>query len=163
MQLYLLRHGIAEQAKIGASDESRALTSEGRRKLRHVLKLAREADVSPDLIISSPLRRAYQTAEIAKESLGNDEEIVTADVLAPGASPEDVWEEIRAHRAVGSLLLVGHNPLFASLAAYLIGQPAAPVEFKKGALMRFDFDKFSTQPRGVLRWCLTPDATKRPK
>ena len=155
MQLYLLRHGIAEDAKIGGSDGDRALTPEGRRKLRDVMKLAREAGVSPELIISSPLKRALQTADIAKRALGYEEQIVTSDLLTPGTSPEDAWEEVRAHRDLQSLLLVGHNPLFAALAAYLLGTPNAHIEFKKGAIMRVDFEKFSVQPRGVLRWYLT--------
>jgi phosphohistidine phosphatase len=163
MRLYLLRHGIAEQAKVGGSDEDRALTSEGRRKLRRVLKLARKAEVCPELILSSPLKRAYETAQLAKEILGNEEKIITTEVLGPSSSPEDVWQEVRAHREIESLLLVGHNPLFATLAAYLMAQPAAPLEFKKGAMMRFDFQKLSAQPAGVLRWCLTPDAKKPPK
>ena len=62
MQIYLLRHGIAEDAKPGRPDSERALTDEGRAKLRRVLKRARTADVTPSLILSSPYRRAMETA-----------------------------------------------------------------------------------------------------
>lgn len=156
MQVYILRHGIAEDGKPGTPDSDRALTQEGRRKLRDVLKLAAEAKVKPDLILSSPLKRALQTAEIAQEMLGAPEDPTESRTLLPGASPEEVWAEIRAHQgAVTSLLLVGHNPQFAHLAAYLLGTPNAHVEFKKGAMMRIDFDHLGLKPQGTLRWYLT--------
>jgi phosphohistidine phosphatase len=156
MQVYLLRHGIAEDGKPGVSDAERALTSEGRRKLRHVLELAAEAKVKPDLILSSPLKRAVQTAAMAREVFGHKEKVAESRALLPGSSADETWKEIRAHeQAAPSLLLVGHNPLFAELAAYLLGSPDAQVEFKKGAMMRIDFDSVSLRPKGVLRWYLT--------
>jgi phosphohistidine phosphatase len=156
MQVYILRHGIAEDGKPGSSDSERALTQDGRRKLRYVLKLAAEAKVKPELILSSPLKRALQTAAIAKQVLGSDEEITESRALLPSSSPEEVWAEIRAHNgAVDSILLVGHNPLFADLAAYLLGTPNAQVEFKKGAIMRIDFESLGFKPKGTLRWYLT--------
>jgi phosphohistidine phosphatase len=156
MQLYLLRHGIAEDGRVGTSDADRALTAEGRRKLRQVLTRAAKAGVKPDLIISSPLKRALQTAEIAKNVLGYGEAISRSNALTPGADPKESWSEIRAHSAADCLLLVGHNPLFSSLAGFLLGTAEAQIDFKKGALMRIDFEKISLQPRGVLRWYLTP-------
>ncbi len=155
MQVYLLRHGIAEYAKFEANDADRPLTSEGKRKLRQVLKSAAEAGLDPELIITSPFKRAVQTAEIAKDVLAYDQEVRRSKLLTPGSHPDHVWHEIREYRDVGALLLVGHNPLFASLSAYLLGTPAAQVDFKKGAIMRIDFDSLTLQPRGTLRWYLT--------
>ena len=77
MQLYLLRHGIAEDQKAGRPDSERALTSEGREKLRRVLKRARSADCVPALILSSPYRRALETSAVAAEVLAYEHEIVT--------------------------------------------------------------------------------------
>ncbi len=100
-QVYLLRHGIAEEGKIGSNDADRALTQEGRRKLQHVLASAAEAGVQPGLILSSPFKRALQTAEIAKDVLGHKDDVLQTNVLTPGANPEDVWDEIRIHKDVG--------------------------------------------------------------
>ena len=69
MEIYLLRHGIAADAKPGQSDASRALTEEGREKLARVLGRAGKAGMSPSLILSSPLRRAIETAEVAAQTL----------------------------------------------------------------------------------------------
>jgi phosphohistidine phosphatase len=155
MQVYLLRHGVAEEGGAGSSDAERALTDDGRRKLRQVLELAADARVEPALILSSPFKRALQTAQIAKEVLKYKDEIFRANALIPGADPQDAWSEVRAHAAAESLLLVGHNPLFANLAAYLLGTPNAQIDFKKGAIMRIDFESLSPTPTGILRWYLT--------
>jgi phosphohistidine phosphatase len=156
MKLYLLRHGIAEDGHGGMPDEERQLTSEGRKKLRELLKVAREADVEPSLILSSPLVRAVQTADIAQEELKYKGEIVRTRALVPEADPRQTWEDIRLHKDESALLLASHNPLCASLAGYLLGTPELMVDYKKGALMRIDIDSFGAQPQGVLRWFLVP-------
>ncbi|HEX4809442.1 MAG TPA: phosphohistidine phosphatase SixA [Bryobacteraceae bacterium] len=156
MQLYLLRHGIAEEGGVGLNDADRALTAQGRRKLRQVLQAALEAQVKPTLILSSPLKRAIQTAEIVKEELGYKDEILRTKALVPGSTVELVWDEIRDHKDEEALMLVGHNPLFDSLAGYLLGQPGMELDFKKGAILRVDFDNFPAHPKGVLRWYITP-------
>jgi phosphohistidine phosphatase len=155
MHVYLLRHGVAEDDRPGIADADRTLTPDGRRKLRYVLKTVAEAKVKPSLILSSPLKRALQTAEIAKDVLTYEGEILRTRALEPGSSPEQAWEEIRAHRDETALLLVGHNPLFDGLAAFLLGAPHLHVDFKKGAIMRVDVESFSTHPRGALCWYLT--------
>lgn len=154
-QVYLLRHGVAEKERPGLSDADRALTQEGRRKLRQVLKAAEKAQVQPSLVLSSPLKRAIETAEIAQEILGYKDEILRTKVLLPGSSAEQVWDEIRVHRDEPALLLVGHNPLFAELSGYLLGSSEMRLDFKKGALLRIDFEAFRAQPKGTLRWYLT--------
>src|SRR5437899_3482698 len=97
MQIYLLRHGIAEDGKPGRPDSERALTEEGRAKLRRVLKRARTGDVNPSLILSSPYRRAVETADVAVEILRYQGQIAQSRAFLPEASPRHAWDEIRAH------------------------------------------------------------------
>jgi phosphohistidine phosphatase len=156
MQIYLLRHGIAEDAAPGKSDAERALTTEGRDKLRRVLKRARAADVSPSLILSSPLRRALETAEVAKSVLEYGGEIERTNTLVPDASPDDVWTEIRGRKTEKAILLASHEPLMSNLLAFLLGCPPLLVDYKKGALARVDCDRLGPQPRCILKWLLTP-------
>ena len=155
MQVYLLRHGVAEDGKPGKAEADRALTADGRRKLEYVLRLVAESGVRPDLVISSPLKRALQTAEVAKELLGYKQRILESKALSPDSSPHEVWDEVRAHREAGALLLVGHNPLFQQLAGFLLAVPDLRIDFKKGAVMRVDFESLSLHPRGILRWYVT--------
>jgi phosphohistidine phosphatase len=156
MQIYLLRHGIAEDAKPGGPDTERPLTGEGRDRLRRVLKRARTADLDPSLILSSPYRRAVETAEVAAEVLGYKGEIVRTRALVPEASPSDAWEEIRNRKDERAILLASHEPLMSSMAAFLLDSPALRLEMKKAALVRIDCERFGPKAAGVLKWMLTP-------
>ena len=156
MEIYLLRHGIAEDAPPGMADSDRALTHAGRQKLRRVLARARAAKVEPALILSSPYRRALQTAEVAVQSLGYRGKIVSTRTLTPDANPRETWEEIRARNSEASLLLASHEPLMSSLLAFLLNTPALTVDFKKAALARVDCDRFPPEPHATLKWILTP-------
>ena len=156
MEVYILRHGIAEKTRAGGSDAERALTREGRQKLRQVLRLARSAEVNPSLILTSPLVRAVQTAEVAAEIFAYRHAVVRTDALLPSASPQEVWQELRSHKNEPELLLVGHEPLLSQAASHLLGTPGLRIELKKAGLVRLSLDRFGPQPCGVLKWLLTP-------
>jgi phosphohistidine phosphatase len=150
MEIYLLRHGIAEE---GYPDSARALTPEGKEKLRKVLK---QSGAKPSLIISSPYKRALETAAIAAEVLGYAGEVERAQALTPDGSTAGVWEEIRIRKNEDAILLASHEPLMSATVAFLLGAPGLHVDMKKAALVRVDVDRFGPQPLGVLKWMLTP-------
>jgi phosphohistidine phosphatase len=156
MELYLLRHGIADAGKPGGTDAARELTDEGRERTAAVLELARRSGAQPSLILSSPYVRARQTAKIAARELGYEGEIVTLDTLAPHGAPEDVWTDLRNHPHEDAILLAGHEPLLSALIAYLLNAPSLRVEMKKAALVRIDVEGMHAVPHGVLRWMLVP-------
>ena len=156
MEIYLLRHGIAEVGRQGRPDSERALTDEGREKLRRVLKRARAAGAAPSVILSSPYRRAVETAEVAAEVLGYGGKIVRVRSLEPESSPYDAWEEIRSREKEPAILLASHEPLMSTMVAFLLGSPAMAVDMKKAALVRLDCDRFGPEPRSTLKWMLTP-------
>jgi len=160
MRIYLLRHGIAEDGKPGRPDSERALTDEGRRRLRSVLERARAAGTAPGLILTSPYRRAVETAEIAADVLGSKEPLMRSEAFVPGASAVDAWTGIRDHTGEEAILVATHEPLMSSLAAYLLGCPALEVDVKKGTLLRIDMARLGAHPRGILKWMLTPALTK---
>ena len=151
----MLRHGIAEDRSATGRDADRRLTDDGRAKLRRVLERAHQAGVRPSLILSSPLRRALETAEIAAHELGYESKIVRIPALIPDASPQQVWDAIREHRDESALLLAGHEPLFSATVAYLLGCTREMVHFRKGAVVRIDVESISPTPAGVLEWMLT--------
>lgn len=159
MELYLLRHGIAEDHATTGRDADRRLTDEGRAKLRRVLERAHQAGVSPSLILSSPLRRALETAEIAARELGYEGKLVRTPALTPESSPQHVWDAIREHRDESAILLAGHEPLFSATVAFLLGSTHAMVHFRKGALARIDVQSTGPTPSGVLQWLLTAKLT----
>ena len=150
-----MRHGVAEDTKSGGRDADRRLTEEGREKLRRVLERAHSAGVQPTLILSSPLKRAVETAEIAARELAYEGKILRAEALSPGSSPQAVWEEIRKYRDEKAILLAGHEPLFSATVGWMLGSTRAMVDFRKGALVRIDFDRLGSEPSGVLQWMIT--------
>ena len=156
MQLYVLRHGIADDEAPSGRDSDRALTQEGRKRLREVLRVAEKADVLPNLIITSPFVRAVQTAEVAVDVLGYAEDLVRADALVPSSDPFAVWEEVRAYQGYEQVMLVGHEPLLSRVIAFLLNSSSLLVDVKKGSLTRIDISAFGAQPHGVLRWMLVP-------
>ncbi|HWE48990.1 MAG TPA: phosphohistidine phosphatase SixA [Bryobacteraceae bacterium] len=156
MELYLFRHGIAEDRMPGHPDSSRQLTEEGRKKTALVAKMARASGVKPSLIISSPFDRAMQTAEAAAKEFGYEGKILQSRTLVPDGSPHVVWNELRNYPEEPAILLAGHEPLLSQLTAHLLSAPSLQVEMKKSAMVRIDIDSRRTAPQGVLRWMIVP-------
>jgi len=154
MQVYLLRHGTAEVARPGSRDSDRHLTADGRKKLRGILKRAAAAGLAPTMIISSPYTRALETAETAAAILKYGGEILRTRALTPGAPVEGVWQELRVHKDETQILLTGHEPQFSQLASYLLNAPALRIEFKKGTIIRIDFESAGLRPHGTLKWMI---------
>lgn len=150
----MLRHAIAETRRQGRPDAARELTPSGMRKLRMVLRRARQAGVSPAVILTSPYERAKQTAEAAAESLGCRKVIITK-ALVPSSSPADVWKQISGIEAL-SVLIVGHEPLLGQFVAFLLNCRDFELDLKKGTLVRLDVAVSEAHPTAVLKWMLTP-------
>ena len=158
MELFLLRHGIAELRHPEIPDAGRKLTPKGEKQLRRVLETAKRSGVEPQLILTSPLRRAQQTAAIASELL-DCSRIRETRALLPEASPERIWKELEDYLEpsgdVTRVLLAGHEPHLSSLLGFLMGAPMN-VDFKKSALVRVTTRETRDHPAGVLKWILTP-------
>src|SRR5262245_40574255 len=117
MKLYLLRHGIAAERGTGqhASDADRPLTAKGRRKLRRAAAAIRAMELSFDAILSSPLVRARQTAELVAKALHCRHRLELTDLLAPGADAAGLVRRLKQLKPQ-SVLLVGHEPDLSLLA-----------------------------------------------
>ncbi len=155
MEIYILRHGIAEEGGPGMRDADRKLIPGGKDKLRLVLRRAREAGVRPDAILTSPYVRAVETARIAAGELEYKGDLFETEALVPMSSPQPVWEEIRIQKEARQVLLAGHEPLLSAVYAYLLDAPTLQVDVKKGSLGRIDVSGAGPRPRGVLRWIIT--------
>lgn len=149
MKLYFLRHGKADWPDWDKPDDERPLTKEGKREMRRMTGCLRELKVAPSVILSSPLPRAFQTAEIAAKSLRI--ELREEAALKPGFRAAKLWPLLG--RAKGSdLMLVGHEPDFSAVIRTLTG---GEIALKKGGLARVDLDS-ATAKRGRLVWLLPP-------
>jgi phosphohistidine phosphatase len=151
MQLYFLRHGLADRSAWGGDDFSRPLTPEGVEKMERSAKTIEAAGLRFDRILSSPLVRAMQTAEIVAKRQGI--QVEPDDRLAGGFGLAALREILESCREDARVLLVGHEPTFSDTIGGLIG--GADVVCKKGSLARVDL--YSTSPpRGELVWMIPP-------
>lgn len=152
MDLILLRHGKAEDMNIGG-DFTRELVEKGREQSRRAAKLLKAAGVLPDIVLTSPLTRARQTADEfcqAAEMPG----AVIQSWLAYGMTPETALAELVAFRDFRRVAIVGHNPDFSQLIEWVIGTPGGIINMKKGALACLTITPPSR--RGTLAYMIPP-------
>jgi phosphohistidine phosphatase len=156
VDIYILRHGKAEVNVTGGSDADRQLTKKGRDEIHAVAHWIASQDLRFDLIATSPLARAQETAAIIADVLGAAEKMRTWKALAPGGDPDTVFREIGRHPAASAVLLVGHEPLLSSLVSRIIaGDEGAGIAMTKGALAKIRNYSFAHRPSGELHWLLT--------
>ena len=156
LELYLIRHGVAaERGHEFPDDSKRPLTAQGIARVRKEAKALDVLGVNIQHVIASPLLRTKQTADTLAETLKSHPSVTTSDALAPAGTPAAVVQELARHLRKGSIALVGHEPNIGELAARLIGA-RTPLEFKKGAICRIDFEIPPPKGTGQLRWFVTP-------
>jgi phosphohistidine phosphatase len=155
-ELYLIRHAVAEErGDAWPDDNKRPLTDEGIARMRKAARGLADIDVTIDIVLSSPLVRARQTAEIVAAALDPRPSLVNVDSLAPDGSFAAIVADLEKHGRKPRIALVGHEPAIGEFAARLIGSRHA-LEFKKGAVCRIDLDELPPAGPGDLRWMLTP-------
>ena len=156
VDIYLLRHGKAEDAGPGGSDAGRQLTKKGREDIFAAAHWIAAEKVRFDLIAASPLARAQETAAIVAGVLDVPGKLVTWEVLVPGGRPDEVCHEISGQPVNSSILLVGHEPLLSSLISRIIyGDESAGIAMTKGALAKIRNFSCTERPSGELHWLLT--------
>ena len=156
--IYLMRHGIAADPAPEMSDADRALTPEGVRKTARVAAGLQKLDVNPDVILSSPLRRAEETARLVADGLDTHPPVELFPALTPGIAPHDMVKQLRPHRSANQILLVGHQPDLGELASYLLaGAPTlVPLPFRKAGVAAIAVGALPPRRPGSLEWFLTP-------
>lgn len=160
LELYIIRHGIAAERGAAYPDDSkRPLTAGGIARLRKQTRGLNALGVGFDVIVTSPLVRAKQTADTIAQGLKAKPSVVASDSLAPAGTTAAVIQEIVKHQRKPRVALVGHEPNLGELAARLIGA-RTPLEFKKGAVCRIDFEVLPPKGIGRLRWFVTPKALR---
>ena len=153
MQLYFLRHGEADWPGWTKPDDERPLTDFGKKEARQVGKFLNRLKVKPDLIVTSPLPRALQTAEIAAEQL--KAKLRQDEALEPGFGISELSTVLKRHRAK-VLMLVGHEPDFSSVISALTG---GFLKMSKAGVALIDIDPETE--KGRLLWLFPPKFARK--
>jgi len=150
--LYFLRHGKAGSPR-AKNDDARELTDTGMAALRSAAPLWRRLNLRPDVVLSSPLPRALQTADLLCEAVGGTP--LPDDRLRPGASWGDLARAMAAHADARRVMFVGHEPDLSTAIHTLTG--AASVRMRKGGLACLEFYGTPEPGGGELAWLIDPD------
>jgi len=154
MKLLLVRHAIAVPSGTpGIADDERPLTARGRKRFRKAARGLARIVPPPDLLLTSPLPRALETAEIAADAWG--EVTPTTEPQLAGGQAADLIAALVARRVNGVVALVGHEPGISELLADLVGGSAKSMPFKKGGAALVAMDD-GASGRGQLIWFLPP-------
>ena len=163
MNLFILRHGIA--ADLGdpglpkdLTDADRPLTAKGKKKLWRATGAMQALGLRFDVVLSSPLLRAMQTAQIVAGAMELRKKLVLTDSLAPGGSPKALIDQInQLEPRAKNILLVGHEPYLSKFIALLTtGNTSAELELKKGGLAKMETPRLRYVRCAMLSWLLTP-------
>lgn len=173
MQLYLLRHGDAGKslaaAKISSVDQSGVdptLTVRGRRDIEITARSLKVLKLKFTAVITSPLKRALQTAKITAKIMGTEKELSICNELAPEGDRLKLYHRLSSFSQESSVLIIGHEPYLTNLIYDMVlqkktkGRPVGSINLKKSGLAKIRVISLSPNARGELRWLLTPRILK---
>lgn len=155
MEIYLMQHG---QAFSEEADPERSLTPEGENQIGASTRALQKIGVGFDLIVTSPKKRAGQTAQIVAKGLGYPtDDIKVTKTLQPTAPAHEAIAFLKAYEDKRRVLLAGHLPSLGEIASDLLGQGSTvSIHFEMGGVCRIDVDLLQGGP-GELRWYLLPE------
>ena len=163
-EFYIMRHGIAviRGATSMVDDAKRPLTPEGKQKMREIASGLVRAGLEADWIVSSPLVRAVETAELVADAQESKPPLDLCEALRPGGDPEALVTYLAKRSNRRRVLVVGHEPDLSQLAARLIGAGRnANMPFKKGGCCLITFSVFPPKSPGRLVWWLPPRVIRK--
>ncbi len=157
MMLYILRHATAEEAASSGDDGARKLSERSKEKMRGAAAGLRAMGLKFDAILTSPLARAAETAEIVSAAYENTPPPQVLPALATGVAPADAVAALRAFAKNGEVMIVGHEPQLSAIASILLAGAADGVHLrlKTGGCIAIDLPPRFDRGGGELRWMLT--------
>ena len=165
MELLVIRHAIAEDrdawAQTGEPDEKRPLTDEGQKRMRRAARGLQRIVKQIDVLATSPLTRAVQTAEIVGRVYGDVAAVVTEELI-PEREPSSLLEWLKRLDDVDTVAVVGHEPHLSGLVCWLLTRREESfLELKKGGAVLLEFAQDRAAGKAKLLWALTPKQLRR--
>lgn len=156
MILYVLRHAEAVDGSEVLRDEWRYLTERGRLSAEKISSGVVRYGPKPRLIVTSPLTRAVQTAEIMAALACRKNVVVASTLLMPGGDVTEIIEYLKGCGNAKRVMLVGHEPQLGLLVAVLLGREHEAVPLKKGSCVALEIDPAKEGKPAAFLWYLVP-------
>jgi phosphohistidine phosphatase len=165
LELFILRHGEAGKSLPTSPKEfQRPLTEVGHERIEEVGQSLKKWNVNFDKVLTSPLRRAKETAETVAKVLDIESRLEDSDNLKPEGNRTELYRTLSKMKRQDTVLIVGHEPYLSILIGDIIaGNPNSHISLKKGGLAKIDIETFSPKISGELRWLLTPRQIRKIK
>jgi len=167
MDILLMRHGEAgKRVSIAAKDTERALTAAGRQEVERVAEGIAELGYKFDVVVSSPLKRARDTATIVNKTLGRKTAVEEWSELSPEGDTNDFYRRLAKLRPGSVVLCVGHEPYLTTAIGEITGREGEAtqgfrISLKKGGMAKVSVTGFNPKISGELRWLLTPKQIRK--
>jgi phosphohistidine phosphatase len=165
VELYLLRHGEAGNRVPVERDDERELTAAGKEEVEEIAESLAKQRYVFDVIASSPLKRAKDTASIVNRALKRDKEVEEWPELSPEGSKASFFKRLSRMKPTAAVLCVGHEPYLTTLIGEVIGRgessPGSKIVLRKGGMAKIIMTRFTPEASGELRWLVTPKQLKR--
>ncbi len=163
MDLLILRHGEAgSRIPVASKDSERALTATGHRDVEEVAGSLKALKLEIDLIVSSPLTRSLETAQVVAKELDKSKDLEVWDELKPEGDRAALYEHLATLNQESSVLMVGHEPYLSFLVSDLIsGNTRSRIVLKKAGMAKVSINSLTPKASGELRWLLTPRQIKK--
>ncbi|MCX8058923.1 MAG: phosphohistidine phosphatase SixA [Spirochaetes bacterium] len=164
MEIYLIRHAIAENAAEGKKDEERNIIDKGFKETKKISKILKNLKAKPDFIISSPLTRAVQTADIIAKKFKYKKKIILAKELLPESKPSDIMELVKSKidSKTKRIFIIGHMPLLGNFISFLLGVKNYTFDIEKSGVYIIDLNiDENNQVEGKLKGYLIPSIARR--
>ncbi len=165
MDIFVLRHGEAGKALSPPMKEfERPLTQLGRKEVEAIAESLEEWDLKFDRILTSPLKRAKETASIIAKMLKLQDRLEDCNELKPEGSRSELYKRLSRIKQQSSILLVGHEPYLSMMIGDIVaGNSNSHIDLKKGGLVKIRISTFSPKVSGELKWLLTPKQIRKIK
>ncbi|HEY3422605.1 MAG TPA: phosphohistidine phosphatase SixA [Methanocellaceae archaeon] len=157
-ELFIIRHGPAGKSLDDKKlDEARPLTKKGKEKMKEIARGLSDMDISFDKIVTSPLLRCAETADILSKCSGGKKSVESIDALKPGGSGDELIGYLNALDGVDNVAIVGHEPFLSEFASYCLAKSKNSfIDLKKGGVIALEFGGMIKPGAGKICWMMEP-------
>ena len=158
LELYMIRHGLAgKKIEDETTDDERPLNKKGKEKMKDIAKGLKELKISFDMILTSPLLRSKESAEIVNAYCSETKEVTVTDLLVPDAPYNNLIKFLNKFKDVKKVAIVGHEPFLSGFASYCLSKNKSPLmNLKKGGILMLEIDNVIKPGRCILSWLMEP-------